>query len=196
MGSKTPDNLILPLPSLMHYTVDFDVDSAVTDFEKKCAERAELAKFCRSNERSNSTIARWRKEMADGKSFSNSTHLSFSDAIGKIVNILADISFSVSPRDNGSVDDHWIPSENIARARRAADAVPDRVVNVLLCVGGAGRSAGFAKATSTAKRRRRFVANLEALLEEHSLDGVDFDWEAPRNDEEMANYVLLLRAAA
>jgi GH18 family chitinase len=106
------------------------------------------------------------------------------------------ILFSVSPRDNGSVDDHWIPSENIARARRAADAVPDRVVNVLLCVGGAGRSAGFAKATSTAKRRRRFVANLEALLEEHSLDGVDFDWEAPRNDEEMANYVLLLRAAS
>ena len=37
---------------------------------------------------------------------------------------------------------------------------------------------------------------LRLRLEEHSLDGVDFDWEAPRNDEEMANYVLLLRAAS
>ena len=52
------------------------------------------------------------------------------------------------------------------------------------------------KATSTAKRRRRFVASLEILLEEHTLDGVDFDWEAPRNAEEMNNYVLLLKATA
>lgn len=106
------------------------------------------------------------------------------------------ILFSVSPKENGSIDDHWIPPENIARARRAADAVPDRVVNILLCVGGAGRSSAFAKATSTANRRRRFVENLELLIEEHSLDGIDFDWESPRNEQEMSNYVLLLKAAS
>lgn len=33
------------------------------------------------------------------------------------------ILFSVSPRADGSVDDHWIPAANIARARAAADAV-------------------------------------------------------------------------
>lgn len=89
------------------------------------------------------------------------------------------ILFSASLRADGRLDDHWISAANYQRARRAADAVPGRAVNVLLCVGGAGRSAGFAKATASKQSRARLVKALTLLVEEHELDGVDFDCEAP-----------------
>lgn len=66
---------------------------------------------------------------------------------------------------------------------------------MLLCVGGAGRSEGFPEAASSSKGRKRLVASLVALVEKYALDGVDFDWEAPRNPEEMGDYSRLLLAA-
>jgi len=89
------------------------------------------------------------------------------------------ILFSASVNADGRLDDHWIYASNYQRARRAADAVPDRAVNVLLCLGGAGRSAGFVKAIESKQSRARLVKGLTALVEKHELDGVDLDCEAP-----------------
>jgi GH18 family chitinase len=91
------------------------------------------------------------------------------------------ILFSVSLKADGRLDDHWISDSNFKRARRAADAVPDRAVNVLLCIGGAGRSAGFAKAIESKQSRARLVKGLASLIEKYELDGVDLDCEAPFN---------------
>jgi len=87
------------------------------------------------------------------------------------------ILFSVQPLASGTLDAHWINPANFARARAAADAVPGRVVNVLLSVGGAGRSGGFAAACASKGGRRKLVKSLVALLDAHALDGLDFDWE-------------------
>mmetsp|Transcript_28750 Transcript_28750/g.58773 ORF Transcript_28750/g.58773 Transcript_28750/m.58773 type:complete len:397 (-) Transcript_28750:81-1271(-) len=105
------------------------------------------------------------------------------------------ILFSASVEAGGRLGSHWIPDSNVKRARVAADSVPGRTVNVLLCVGGAGRSAGFPAATRTKAKRRKLVQELVVLLERHELDGVDFDWEAPSTVKEMNDYKLLLRTA-
>mmetsp|Transcript_17285 Transcript_17285/g.39831 ORF Transcript_17285/g.39831 Transcript_17285/m.39831 type:complete len:354 (+) Transcript_17285:166-1227(+) len=105
------------------------------------------------------------------------------------------ILFSVSPRRDGSLDDHWLKAPDIRRVRRAADAVPGRPVNVLVCLGGAGRSEHFASVAQSKAKRDLLASNLLALAERHELDGVDFDWEAPQTPREMGDYVKLLRAA-
>ena len=95
------------------------------------------------------------------------------------------ILFSASVNPGGKLDTHWIPEDKIKRARTAADAVPERAVNVLLCVGGAGRSLGFAAAARTKSKRKALVSALVKVVEKHELDGVDFDWEAPATLNEM-----------
>jgi GH18 family chitinase len=54
-------------------------------------------------------------------------------------------------------------------------------VNVLLTVGGAGRSSGFAHASSTKQNRIDLVNTLIDIVKKYELDGIDFDWEAPQS---------------
>ena len=42
--------------------------------------------------------------------------------------------------------------------------------------------------------RKRFVRQLTGYCTKHGLDGADFDWEAPANQEQMEQYGLLLTA--
>ncbi len=64
-----------------------------------------------------------------------------------------------------------------ALMRRARLATRKANCQLLLCVGGNGRSAGFARMVADARHRAAFVADLVALLSEHGLDGVDYNWE-------------------
>ena len=48
------------------------------------------------------------------------------------------------------------------------------------------------KIASDASYRRTVVSELKELCERYSLDGVDFDWEAPTTQEETAAYIRLL----
>lgn len=106
------------------------------------------------------------------------------------------ILFSVSIESSGMIDDHWLPPHEIRRVRAAADAVPDRPVNVLLCIGGAGRSMGFGSAVSTKSNRNRLLKQLLELVKLYELDGIDFDWEAPQSKADFENYCLLLKLAS
>ena len=76
----------------------------------------------------------------------------------------------VQPMPDGRVDDHWITPTNFRRARAAADAAP-HVVNVIISVGGAGRSHYFTRVASDTKLRRKFVlvgAQHSTLNTQHS----------------------------
>eukprot|EP00949_MAST-11_sp_MAST-11-sp1_P002496 g2496.t1 len=70
-----------------------------------------------------------------------------------------------------------MPSQSvIAEARRACSRHGSEL---LICFGGNGRSAGFAKMTASKKSRSAFISNVMQLLEEHGLHGVDLNWEYP-----------------
>ena len=73
------------------------------------------------------------------------------------------ILFSMTPTASGSLDTHWIPPANLVRARKAADAAP-HVMNVLICVGGAGRSQHFPAVAADKTKRRTFIKSLVALI--------------------------------
>jgi GH18 family chitinase len=65
-------------------------------------------------------------------------------------------------------------------------------LRVHLAVGGWGRSEHFAKVSSTAELRGHFVRSALQFCKEHQLDGIDLDWEHPRNATEEQSYGLLL----
>jgi len=74
-------------------------------------------------------------------------------------------------------------------------------LGLLLSVGG-WTADGFSDAALSAESRRVFASSAVALLREHSLDGIDLDWEYPGQDsagikarpEDKQNFTLMLQA--
>jgi chitinase len=73
-------------------------------------------------------------------------------------------------------------------------------LRILLSVGG-WEAEGFSDAAASAESRATFARSVVALLREHSLDGVDLDWEYPGQSiagiesrpEDKQNFTALLR---
>ncbi len=58
----------------------------------------------------------------------------------------------------------------------------------LVCIGGNGRSAGFAPALRSPKKRRTLLKHLSHLLDKHGYDGVDLNWEYPGYSLQRGSY--------
>ncbi|KAA8902512.1 hypothetical protein TRICI_005873 [Trichomonascus ciferrii] len=69
----------------------------------------------------------------------------------------------------------------------------NRHFRVLLSIGGWSFSANFLKGVSTPEGRQNFAQSAVALVEKHSLDGLDLDWEYPPGPVEADWYVKLCR---
>mmetsp|Transcript_83128 Transcript_83128/g.178208 ORF Transcript_83128/g.178208 Transcript_83128/m.178208 type:complete len:419 (-) Transcript_83128:21-1277(-) len=96
--------------------------------------------------------------------------------------------FSLEPAENGDLKG----VQNVAAVLRSTSRLQQALKNagkaapqVMVTVGGAGRSQHFAAATGEKKVRRRLARRIVKLLEEQpTLAGVDLDWEAPRKPQE------------
>jgi len=101
--------------------------------------------------------------------------------------------FSVEPAADGTVAAHRLDEQIAQEIARLHEAYERRGgVRILLCVGGWGKSAGFAEATHDDARRARLVAELAAFCEAYGFDGIDYDWEHPANDAQLADYTKLI----
>lgn len=65
-------------------------------------------------------------------------------------------------------------------------------VRLILCVGGWERSAGFAAVATSDEKRAAFVREAVATCLERRLDGLDLDWEHPKDAAEQGGYARLL----
>jgi GH18 family chitinase len=99
--------------------------------------------------------------------------------------------FSLEPNADGSINEKNFSSSHMEKLMGAKKKHGFRL---LITVGGWGRSSGFAAATSTKAGQKNLASNLVDWCEEYGFDGVDYDWEHPKNAEEAANYAGLIKA--
>lgn len=99
------------------------------------------------------------------------------------------IYFGLEPSKDGSLPEQPIETKALEKIRSLQKELGCRV---LLSVGGWGRSEHFSALASDAASRKRFVEELRAYCQSHHFRGVDFDWEHPRNKEEISSFATLL----
>lgn len=61
-------------------------------------------------------------------------------------------------------------------------------VKLMLCIGGGGRSAGFPLLVHDVVGRRRFISQVQRVVQQRELDGVDFNWEYPDSMTEWLSF--------
>ena len=102
------------------------------------------------------------------------------------------IFFSIEVGPDGSLRalDRIPDKHSLRRARAAADATGGKI---LLGFGGNARSHGFGEMATNPATRALFLDRLDAMLKLHAFDGVDYNWEYPRNDGEWRAWYDLMR---
>jgi chitinase len=97
------------------------------------------------------------------------------------------------PRKNGTIDTSFdLGTDGPAFARDVAERAHANNVVPILMIGGAGTHDGFKRAASR-KKRKAFVRNLVATMNDLGFDGLDLDWE-PITSKDLKPFSALVSA--
>lgn len=103
------------------------------------------------------------------------------------------IYFSLTVPDNGVFEADAIDPQHLEKLKTLQQKSDSRL---LLCIGGWGRSDGFAAVAADPAKRSAMIDSLAALCQTHGFDGIDYDWEHPENQEQLRHYALLIEETA
>lgn len=99
------------------------------------------------------------------------------------------ILFSAEPLEDGKLDTRRLTNcpWNTLHELKAKHSV-----RLHLSIGGWERSTNFAKIASSHELRKSFTENVVNFALKNRLDGIDVDWEHPKNEKENEDYGQLL----
>ncbi len=103
------------------------------------------------------------------------------------------VYFSVEVTQAGAIPLDTVDAESAERFVAPKEAADCRL---LLCVGGWGRSEHFPAVAGDQDKRRALIESLLKLCERHGFDGVDYDWEHPKDKEQLDAYATLIEETA
>ncbi len=99
------------------------------------------------------------------------------------------VYFGVQPTTDGELPAQPIDRETLETLKGLKRAIDCRLH---LCIGGGDRSAGFAALAGQQPRRQAFAWQLREVCHAAGFDGVDYDWEHPEGETQLAAYADLL----
>lgn len=88
------------------------------------------------------------------------------------------VYYAFADVEDGVIDE---PGDRIDDLVALRERNPD--LNVIVSVGGWGRCEEFPEMAATTQNRQRFAESAIKYIREHDLDGIDYDWEFPDEDE-------------
>ncbi|MFT4549385.1 MAG: chitinase [Verrucomicrobiales bacterium] len=103
------------------------------------------------------------------------------------------IYFGIKPPADGALPEEIVPATTIARLKALKQKSK---CTLSICVGGWGRSEGFAPMAKSPEARKRFITGMLEFCKEHGVTGIDYDWEHPRDAAELGDYSKLLIESA
>lgn len=106
-------------------------------------------------------------------------------------NCLTDlIYFSVEPLPDGELDTSRLNQDTL---QTLLDIKERYGIRIHISVGGFRRSENFGPMVTNTQARENFVEKLVEFCSQHSLDGVDLDWEFPETEAEIQRYIALIK---
>lgn len=99
--------------------------------------------------------------------------------------------FSAQPSKDGEL---LTTDLRLADLLKLAEEKKKLKFRTLLCIGGWERGDGFYPTATDAGKLSRFVREVDDFCELYSLDGVDLDWEHPKNADEANAYGVMITA--
>lgn len=101
------------------------------------------------------------------------------------------IAFSVEPTRDGKIESKDLPERVLSDLN---DLKAKHGFRLLLAIGGWERSSGFATVSADVAKREKFAREVKTWVEKYRLDGIDLDWEHPKNADEARSYAALARS--
>lgn len=99
------------------------------------------------------------------------------------------IYFGIEPTADGQLPDPVIPLPTIAKLK---EIKKNHNCRILIAIGGWNRSKAFPSLAKSESARTQFINAMADFCKKHAFSGIDYDWEHPKNADELESYGKLI----